>query len=87
MALTLFQLNSVTIPAVWDFIQANDAILLKGDACYLVLQQRQWPTTNVFVLATDVQSRGLVLTTDIVALSDQQWVSLTLTYQRVLNCL
>jgi sulfur relay protein TusB/DsrH len=82
----LFQLTHPQYPALLDLASAGDAILLRQDAVYLLLQQQQWPC-QLYVLQTDLQIRGLTCPAHVRVLTDPQWVELTLTATQVIACL
>lgn len=82
----LYQLTSPDPNSVFNFIGSSDAILLRQDAVYLLRQQRQWPTSQLYVLDKDLLARGVTLRDGFLALTDEQWVALTLTADKVILC-
>lgn len=85
--MTLFQLNSPDLHVSMALIKAEDALLLKRDACWLMNQHVVWPTTALYVLDHDVKALNLTVPSHFVPLSDTEWVELTLKYQQVVNLL
>lgn len=84
--MTLFQLNCATLPPSFALIKHTDAVLLKRDACWLLNHPTAWPTSSLYVLEHDVKALQIPVPTHFVAISDSQWVDLTLNYQQVVNC-
>lgn len=59
--------------------QPQDAILLRQDAAYLCRQPNvAWPQVALYVLATDVSARQLSVPDTITAISETQWLNLTI---------
>ena len=81
----LFQLTHPTIPALLAFAGADDCVLLRQDALYLLLQNEHWPC-RLCVLDNDLQARGLACPADVDKLTDNQWVELTLQATQVILC-
>lgn len=79
----LFQFNQPSTPA-WNLVQPNDAVLLKRDAVYLLLQPL--PPCTIFVLESDCQARNLAIPAQVQIINFEKWVQLTLQYQQVINC-
>lgn len=84
--MTLFQLNSVAIPASFCLIKPVDGLLLKRDACWLLYQHRPWPTNTLYVLEHDVKALQIEVPAPWITISDCEWIELTLKYQQVVNC-
>lgn len=64
-------------------LNMDDVLLLAGDAVYLQPLFRYH--TRVYVREHDVELRGISLLPPAKALSDDDWVSLTLAHQPVLS--
>ena len=79
----LFQLTQAKLSALLTFATADDYLLLRQDAVYLLLQPQHWPC-RLGVLANDLQARGLVCPADVDKLTDSQWVELTLQATQVI---
>jgi len=81
----LFQLTHPTVPALLTLAGAEDCVLLRQDAVYLLLQPQHWPC-RLCVLDHDLQARGLACPAGVQRLSDSQWVELTLQATQVILC-
>ncbi len=83
---SLFQLTGATEPSALNLVGTDDAILFRQDGCYLTLHNRQWPTTQLYALASDVAFRQLKVATNIRLIDDLEWVTLCATAKRVISC-
>ncbi|MDZ7870969.1 MAG: DsrH/TusB family sulfur metabolism protein [Rheinheimera sp.] len=81
----LFQLTQPTVPALLSLAGAEDCVLLRQDAVYLLLQPQHWPC-RLCVLENDLQARSLVCPAEVQSLSDSQWVALTLQAKQIILC-
>ena len=81
----LFQLTHPIVPALLSLAGAEDYVLLRQDAVYLLLQPQQWPC-QLCVLDNDLQARGLICPAEVKRISDSQWVELTLQATQVILC-
>ncbi len=82
----LYQITTPEPNVMFSLAGAHDVVLLRQDAVYLLKQQRNWPTTQLFVLEQDLQQRGVPLSAGFQSLNDEQWVQLTLTAHQVILC-
>lgn len=82
----LYQITTLEPNVIFSLAGAQDAVLLRQDAVYLLKQQRSWPTTQLYVLEQDLLARGLQLSQGFQSLNDAQWVQLTLTANQVILC-
>jgi len=82
----LYQITTLEPNVIFSLAGAQDAVLLRQDAVYLLKQQRSWPTTKLYVLEQDLLARGLQLNQGFQSLNDAQWVQLTLTANQVILC-
>lgn len=63
--------------------QPQDAILLRQDAVYLCRRpDLQWPQVALYVLATDASARQLNVPDTITAITETQWLNLTITAEQ-----
>lgn len=82
----LYQLTTPEPNVLFRLVCDTDAVLLRQDAVYLLCQQRSWPTTKLYVLEKDMTARNVALAGGFVPLTDEQWVALTLTADKVILC-
>ncbi len=82
----LFQFCTTTLPSLLSLAQSDDCLLLRQDAVYLLLTPRPWPC-QVLVLQQDLMARGLECPQAVNAISDSEWVELTLQASQVISCL
>lgn len=73
------------MPALLELAQPDDMLLLRCDAAYLLLSQPDWPC-QVSVLQQDLIQRGIVCPSSVHAITDTQWVELTLQASQVISC-
>jgi len=83
---TLYQVSTASTPSIFSLIGEHDAVLFRQDGCYLILIDRQWPTTRLYALASDVAFRQLSVPASIRLIDDLEWVRLCATAKRVISC-
>jgi sulfur relay protein TusB/DsrH len=75
----LFDIRQPQLPAVLNLVQANDKVLLRQDAVYLMTSDRlRSLPCPVYCLALDAAVRGIIISEPFTALSDSQWLDLVL---------
>lgn len=68
---------STDIKALSQLCQSSDAILLRQDGVFLCLNHNiSWPTTQLYVLATDIAVRQISLPSYFTVIDNTQWVAL-----------
>lgn len=75
----LFDLSHKLLPDVLSLISAEDKVLLRQEAVYLMTtgQLNNLPCA-VYCLATDAAVRGMLISEPFTALNDSQWLDLVL---------
>lgn len=86
MLKSLYQIDSAQKPAVFELVCPEDALLFRQDGCYLLLQPENWPTQQLFALATDVTSRQIPVPHTVALIDDLQWVELCCQAKRIIKC-
>jgi len=81
----LFQYVAASTPNL-ALVNTGDVLLFRQDACYLLLTDTPWPTTQLYALEQDMADRQLPCPASVKLLSDSQWVELCLKAQQVLLC-
>ena len=74
-----------SLPLLASKLCKNDALLLRGDACYNPAAFSPFEVP-VYALKTDVEARGaLARCASVNLIDDLEWVTLTLQYQRCIS--
>ena len=75
----LFDLSHSQLPDVLSLVRAEDKVLLRQEAVYLMTtgQLNNLPCA-VYCLTTDAAVRGIPISEPFTALSDNQWLDLVL---------
>jgi sulfur relay protein TusB/DsrH len=81
----LFQYTAASAPH-FALVSSGDVLLFRQDACYLLLTNTSWPTTQLYALEQDMADRQVPCPASVTLLSDSQWVELCLKAQQVLLC-
>lgn len=81
----LFQIHQAKLPSLLELVTANDVVLLRRDAVYLLLGQLRLPC-QIMVLQQDLQQRGVTCPAHVSVVSDTDWVELTLKATQVITC-
>lgn len=75
----LFDLSNNKLPALLSLVSAQDIVLLRQEAVYLMqhseLNKLPCP---VYCLSTDAAARGAMISEPFTALNDNQWLELVL---------
>ncbi len=75
----LFDLSRNQLPAVLNLVSAEDKVLLRQEAVYLMTtgQLNHLPCA-IYCLTADAAARGITISEPFSALSDSQWLQLVL---------
>lgn len=81
----LFQLNRNQLPDILNLASAEDKVLLRQDAVYLMkTSQLHHLPCPVYCLTKDAAARGIIISEPFTALRDSQWLNLVLQAKQLL---
>ncbi len=81
----LFDLSQNQLPEVLGLVSAEDKVLLRQDAVYLMTTEPvKKLACPVYCLAQDAAVRGLLISEPFTALNDSQWLDLVLQAKQTL---